>query len=194
MAVFTIHEIRNRSARAKAMQYNATASVILNEAIDRQNVVTGIDIFMSHSFTDADLVLGAKLKIEDYGYSVYVDWINDPTLDRRNVTAATAAKLRQRMDACKCLFYATTPHTSDSKWMPWECGYIDGQKGRVAILPLLEQATESYAGAEYLGVYPYVSDGTLANTTVSKLWIHTSSSIYCQFDAWLKGSNPSLHS
>jgi hypothetical protein len=46
--------------------------------------------------------------LEDLGYSVYLDWRDDPTLDRKRVSPATAAKLRERMSASKSLFYSTT--------------------------------------------------------------------------------------
>ena len=36
------------------------------------------DIFLSHSSSDAEIVAGLKLEIEDLGFSVYVDWIEGP--------------------------------------------------------------------------------------------------------------------
>ena len=34
--------------------------------------------------------------------------------------------LRQRMDHCRFLLFATSKASPDSKWMPWELGYFDG--------------------------------------------------------------------
>lgn len=30
------------------------------------------------------------------------------------------------MRQCKSLFFVTTTNATNSKWMPWECGYFDG--------------------------------------------------------------------
>ncbi len=159
MSTFRISEVRNRAAAHPSIRnFSKSASVVLAEATASQKEVEKTyDIFLSHSFRDADLILGVKLKLEDHGHTVYVDWIEDPQLDRLKVNKSTAEKLRNRMQSCKCLCYATTPSSSDSKWMPWECGYMDGKKNRVAILPLTESG-QSYAGQEYLGIYPYIDE------------------------------------
>jgi hypothetical protein len=41
--------------------------------------------------------------------------------------------------------------------MPWELGYFDGLRGeRIAVMPLVEAADESFRGQEYLGLYSLV--------------------------------------
>jgi hypothetical protein len=44
--------------------------------------------------------------------------------------------------------------------MPWELGFFDGFKGRVAIVPLNENQFDinEFKGQEYLGIYPYLKD------------------------------------
>jgi hypothetical protein len=42
-------------------------------------------------------VLGTKVVLESFGFSVYVDWIVDPHMNREHVTRETAAILRDRM-------------------------------------------------------------------------------------------------
>jgi hypothetical protein len=122
------------------------------------------DIFLSHSFSDAKDVLAVKFLIEDQGRSVYVDWIEDKQLNRDRVTAATADLLRLRMKSCKSLVFATSESSSSSKWMPWELGYFDGMRpGKVSIFPLLREYDTTWAGQEYLGLYPVIEKFTDAD-------------------------------
>lgn len=121
------------------------------------------DIFLSHSIGDAEVILGVKELLETDGLSVYVDWMVDPQLDRRKVTPATAARLRQRMNQCGYLLYASSNSSSGSKWMPWELGYFDGRRGRIGILPVVASAGARFAGVEYLGLYPRVELADLAD-------------------------------
>jgi hypothetical protein len=75
--------------------------------------------------------------------------------------------------------------------MPWELGFMDGQKGKSAILPVTssEISNDRYKGQEYLGVYPYI---TASNDTSGKLrlWVHEDAETYVTFDAWLGGKQP----
>jgi hypothetical protein len=151
------------------------------------------DIFLSHAYDDKEMVLGVALMIEDLGHSVYLDWRDDPSLDRKNVSVQAAEKLRTRMKASRCLFFSTTEHSSESKWMPWELGYKDGQNTRVAILPVSRVATEAYQGQQYLGLYPYVTQA--ANTEQKeRLWIHRAPTCYVVFETWLEGKEPTERS
>ena len=144
---------------------------MLNESIEKQASLRHFDIFLSHAFADAEVVLGIKLKLESYGNSVYVDWIDDPKLDRSSVNSDTAEVLKERMDDCSALFWATSDSSSQSKWMPWECGYFDGKKEKVAILPVTEERTNSYSGQEYLGLYPFVLEGRYEGESTDDLFI-----------------------
>lgn len=193
MATFKIEDVRARAKKEPTIQtFQKSAAAVLDEAVKSQTTTRTYDIFLSHSFRDAELILGVKLKLEDYGYSVYVDWIEDAKLDRSKVTKETAKTLRTRMDCCKCLFYSTTESSADSKWMPWECGYMDGKKGKSAIFPLTYTGMSTFSGQEYLGVYPYIMEDR--DTYGHKLlWVHEDSNTYCPLDAWLKGSQPKRH-
>jgi hypothetical protein len=113
------------------------------------------DVFLSHSSEDAEVVAGVKALVEADGLSVYVDWLEDPQLDRSRVTPATAEVLRTRMNHCRYLVYASSRSSSTSRWMPWELGYFDGRRpGSVGILPVVGSSTDSFVGVEYLGLYP----------------------------------------
>jgi hypothetical protein len=112
------------------------------------------DIFLSHSREDAQVIAGVKTLLEREGVSVYVYWAEENAA--APVTAATAAKLRVRMNHCRALIFASSQSSPKSKWMPWELGYFDGRKpGRVAIMPLPSSGA-TFVGQEYLGLYPSV--------------------------------------
>jgi TIR domain len=189
--MLTIGSVRARAQKATLHRFS-TAN-LLEEQMKKQASVQDHDIFLSHSFDDKELILGVALSLEDIGYTVYLDWRDDPGLDRRTVTNATAEKLRRRMKTSKCLFYSTTENASNSKWMPWELGYKDGDNSRAAILPLEATTPTSFAGREYLGIYPYAVQQKDTNGK-ERLWIHRTSDIYVVFEAWLKGTEPSLRS
>lgn len=135
---------RTRSAAANEIKKSAAAPSW-----------TRFDVFMSHSFKDAEVIAGLKLLLERSGLSVYVDWIDDAQLDRSQVTTETAGTLRQRMKNCSFLLYATSESSPNSKWMPWELGYFDGlnDSEMVGIMPIVESADDDFKGQEYLGLY-----------------------------------------
>jgi hypothetical protein len=141
-----------------------------------------------------DRLLGVKAFLEEFHLSVYVDWINDENLDRETVSEKTARILRNRMNHSKCLLFATSETSQNSKWMPWELGYMDGKKQKVAILPLVATAQRAqYSGQEYLGIYPYVKKAPQANTKDLYLWVCEDNETYVRLDLWLKGQKLVKH-
>ncbi|KQY61831.1 TIR domain-containing protein [Nocardioides sp. Root140] len=148
MTYYTATELRQQAG-------SLTASAAQSELSRLSKSATGnYDVFLSHSFSDALLILGLKRTLEADGLTVYVDWLEDPQLDRRSVNATTAAHLREQMKRCKSLVYATSQNASTSRWMPWELGFFDGTHGpeKVAICPITT-GTGTYTGEEYLGLY-----------------------------------------
>ncbi len=145
------------------------------------------DIFLSHSSEDAIYIKALRDQLVEVGFTVYVDWIDDPQLDRSNVTKHTAAVLRTRMNSCQSLLYATSQAAKKSVWMPWELGFMDSKTdARIAIVPIVDdnQADTEFRGQEYLGLYPYF------DKTGDSFWIHASSRNYVRFKEWLAGANP----
>ncbi len=167
MAFITLQDAQAAAQRVSANRtMTKMASVVLKESASAFKATDSYDIFLSHCLKDAEKVLGVKAIFEEHGHSVYVDWIEDPQLDRKNVTPATADRLRTRMARCASMIFATSENSPDSKWMPWELGYFDGlQKGRIAILPLVGTEGAGFEGQQYLGLYPKIekllSDGKL---------------------------------
>lgn len=128
------------------------------------------DIFLSHSYLDRDVVEGIFIELRNIGYSVYVDWIIDPHLDRKNVTKESAELIRLRMNNSRSLILAVSTNAQTSKWMPWELGYMDAKTKKCSVLPISESdnASESYSGFEYLKLYPFIKKGNVGG--ISNLW------------------------
>ena len=141
---------------AQPFRFGSSARILAEQARAFDSTLR-YDIFLSHSFDDAEVIYGVKKMIEALGLSVYVDWIDDAKLDRSKVTAKTAAVLRERMKACSSLVYAHSANSQSSVWMPWELGYFDGMKPhQVWILPLVADYNSEFKEQEYLGLYPSV--------------------------------------
>lgn len=190
MSLFVEADVRARAQREIKKSYVAkTAGQLILESASAYSRYKTYDIFLSHSIKDAELILGMKGILEDLSYSVYVDWIDDPELDRKQVSKSTAEKLRERMNSSKSLFFVTTENAEGSKWMPWECGYFDGVKEKVAIVPVKKSSyNNEFNGQEYLGLYPYAikKKSTKGN---EMLWIHINRSRYVSYDYWVKTPN-----
>lgn len=203
MALFTEQQLRSRTqnqilkANLGGSIYStpkAKAKFLLENFVNEQRLFSEknkvFDIFLSHSSDDAELVAGLKLKIEDLGYSVYVDWIEDPELNRASVNKNTALLLKERMNNCKSLIYAFSENASNSKWMPWELGYFDGIKGAVAVLPIAKSNKSDFVGSEHLGIYYYIQIDSIKDSDKMALWIHETETKYTLFTNWLTGTKP----
>lgn len=169
-----------------------TSSQILKSASAKFDINKKYDIFLSHSFQDAEVIHGLKLFIENiYSLSVYVDWIDDPELDRSKVSKYTANRLRSRMNNCKTMLVAHSESTPDSKWVPWEIGYFDSRNGRIAVLPITKSSSysEEFEGQEYLGLYSYGVRGGDKNQQ-TKIWIQDNPNKYVDLADWIAGKEP----
>lgn len=157
MAYLTESKVR---AKGRLAVRAGDAKGTFKSIMESQNQVAPktYDVFLSHSFSDFELILGIVEVLKGQNLSVYVDWLEDPNLDRNNVTSATAAKLKTRMNSCNSLIFATSNSSTTSKWMPWELGYFDGSKpGKIGVLPIVQLSDSSFKGNEYLGLYPVIS-------------------------------------
>ena len=190
MALFNEYSVRQRAhAEARKTGFIKNAEQLIAEASASFTTTRTYDIFLSHSIRDAELILGMKGILEDLGYSVYVDWIEDPQLNRTKVTPTTADKLRQRMNSSRSLFYVTTANSDASRWMPWECGYFDGKREKAAIVPIQKTSIDnSFSGKEYLGLYPYIVKQPDKNNK-ERLWVQKNNSHYIDYDTWVLTPN-----
>jgi hypothetical protein len=178
-----------RISRGRSWEY-----VLKEQTATLAKAAKDFDVFLSHSRLDADAILGLKLRLEKEGCSVYVDWIIDPELDRSKVTRETAERLRGQMRSCRSLLYGFSIAATQSRWMPWEMGYFDGLKGRVAVVPITATlGAASFLGQEYLGLYPYLDEAKSKNEDAPRLWVNKDSNTYVDFRSWLQGGDPTIH-
>ena len=184
-------------AHDKRLDLEFAQKKVLNENVQRfrKDSKDTYDIFLSHSYLDKTLVYTVVDLFNQAGYSVYVDWIEDQQLDRSKVNAATANTLRERMELSKSLAYVATSNSSNSKWCPWELGYVDALKnGRCAILPIMKDDSSTFKGQEYLGLYPFIDYALNKNTHTYEFWVNDpQSGKYISLGEWLSGANPYNH-
>jgi hypothetical protein len=119
------------------------------------------DIFLSHAADDAQEVDDVRSMLLGARFRVYCDRYDDNFLDRANVTAATADRLRDRMRRCNAMVFVVTRNSSFSKWMPWELGFFDGVRGRVLVYPVDEEALANAGEQEYLSLFRILQPGLL---------------------------------
>lgn len=202
MSFFTKTELENRASKQYLFSsydsiYGTEETRItesINKSFSQFEPNKSYDIFLSHSYKDQKAILGLlDILKNDFGYSVYVDWIEDKSLDRTKVNKETAKILKFRMKNCRCLLYATSENASDSKWMPWETGLMDGLKGKVAICPFISDSSQTFSGQEYLSIYPYVDKAAPSGETNPILWVNENKNEYISFDSWLNGMIPHIH-
>lgn len=174
---------------------NASEKRILNENYAVFSQKESYDLFISHSFFDKKLILTLIDLFNNADYSVYVDWINDKTLDRNNVSPKTAKVIKNRISDCKGLSYIATGNITNSKWCPWELGLADGMlNGRSCILPVMEE-TVTFKGLEYLGLYPFIEYEKVRNKNIYEFWVidQGDSSRYVSLRNWLNGATLERH-
>ena len=167
-------------------------SIRLDESVYEFSEKKGYDLFISHCFKDKELIRGLYSMFQTAGYNVYIDWIDDPNLNRANVDENTAALIKHRMDSCKAMAYVSTVNSPTSKWCPWELGYGDGKLGKVCIIPVMNG---SYNGQEYLKLYPYLEYSKYASKPVMDFWVQDQNDDrkYILLKSWLEGRLPCLH-
>ncbi len=189
MKFYTKSYLRNLSE--SNLEKGRTFSSFINESRKEQK----FDVFLSHSYKDKQYIKGLFIDLTNKGYSVYVDWIIDPHLSRSYVTKDTVNQIRKRMSQSKSLIYATSENASNSKWMPWELGFMDGHTNQCAILPITDYESSSFKGQEFLSAYPYIGKEYIAGAREKGevLWVNESSNKYIKMDLWQKGFKPTFH-
>ncbi|QSF36399.1 TIR domain-containing protein (plasmid) [Priestia megaterium] len=183
---FNEKELRELAQQSKGLFESSTQ--ILKSASYEFSEKKTYDIFLSHSFRDAEVIHGLKLFIETMlDLTVYVDWIDDPELDRSQVSRDTADRLRDRMKNCRTLLIVYSENVPESKWVPWEVGYFDAYNGNIASIPIAGNYTdsESFTGQEYLGLYSYGVRDRLQDGR-QMIWIQNDPKEYVSIIDWVK--------
>ena len=162
-------------------EYYVKRKVQLNEVIQGFSTVkySQYDIFLTHRYSDKELIEILFLELKSGTYNVYVDWY-DTELNRNDITEKSSELIRLSIRKSKCLIYATPVSDDSSKWMPWECGYMDGYTGNVAILPIMDEPDVKFKGQEFLSLYPLIKKGE-----DNKLYLVFSDGRIILFDDWI---------
>jgi hypothetical protein len=126
------------------------------------------DVFLSHAKHDEARVKQVRQAFADAGYSLYVDWEDDPLLDRAHVTRETAKTLQDRMRQCRALVLALSESSARSPWVQWEIGFFDAMRGMVFILPLDDDALEAVRQQEYHALYPVLDRADFVSDFVKR--------------------------
>lgn len=145
--------------------------------------------FLSHSSKDQDLVVGAVRVLEDHGAKVYIDEI-DPEMPPYT-TDETASLLKKRIGQTKRFVLLASPNSKESRWVPWELGIADGDKGieKIALFPAADTSHEkAWASWEYLGLYRRIVWGDLQGYQ-KKVWmvIDEKRNVATELSKWLSG-------
>lgn len=169
MALLNEDALRGKVSFRKSIQ--ESQQDLRRGAVKSFGVYDRYDIFLCHAYLDAKVIEGLKNLLQEKGFSVYVDWMENPELDHDRVTPANAAIVRDAMCRSSSLLYAASEACRKSLWTPWELGYSDALHSRVAVLPVAPGSTQgnTYRGIEYLGLYPYI------DITGVTLWVNRSS-------------------
>lgn len=185
MALFTSNYLRNKYSSTLITEQKRQFSTVDKSKLE-------FDIFLSHCYLDKEEVLGLYRELTEMGFSVYVDWIVDPDLDRNNVTKVTAELIKNRMKNSKSLLLAVSTNAVMSKWMPWELGFVDGKTDRCAIIPVSKDnlSHTSFNRIEYLKLYPYIEIDVIKGSNTYKLWVYDDDNSFVIFDSWITGFNP----
>lgn len=134
---------------------------------------TGKTVFLAHSSKDKRYLPGVISVLENHGGHVYVDKSDDRLPESTN--RETAEILRSTINGCRRFVVFVTPNSKDSRWIPWELGLADGEKGAypVALFPTANDShDQTWAEQEYLGLYRRIVWGTMKGWTKKGWMVH----------------------
>jgi hypothetical protein len=184
VSTFSIADIKSR-ARLNTPSSGANRSG-LGIFIDAHSGKASYDIYLAISNLEPEIIIGATLSLEDCGFSVCLDHYRELQNIQRRITRENAKALSQIIDRCNGMIALTTSAKPDSGWLNWECGYFEGKRGRVAILPITPLSAEIYRGEGVLGVYPFVTRYQNQNQK-ALLVVKFSTRAYCTLSNWFAG-------
>lgn len=153
----------------KEINKDLQRAAVLKEA-SRSKV--GKTVFISHSSKDKELLPAVIAILENHGGRVYIDAEDDRLPNTPN--RETANILRESVKLCRKFVLLVSTNSKDSKWIPWELGLADGEKGNwpIALFPTAENWFEqTWSETEYLGLYQRIAWGKIENVTENDGWI-----------------------
>ncbi len=148
-----------RSAAARAPRVVIAKS--LNEALSKSQQTA----FLCHSHKDKNLVSGLQNLLNENGWNLYIDWLDEelPESPDKN----TASKIKDKIGQLNWFLFLATANSTGSRWCPWEIGYADAVKRHENILIIpTEDDSGRWHGNEYLQLYRQITDAS--NQTTKK--------------------------
>ena len=150
--------VRSKAASLGPVQLSEARAGLTKKASQYRTV------FLSHSHDDRALVEPVRKLLAAQGVILYVDW-KDPEMPA--VTSPeTARKIKRRISAADKFVMLASNTSLRSRWVPWELGIGDIEKGlpSIAVFPVTPDYG-TWEGSEYVGIYSRIeeaSDGELA--------------------------------
>lgn len=158
--------------KAELRGFTANRSQNSREQLLKSNAASsGTSTFLSHSSKDQELLAGAMEVLHNHGARVYIDEV-DPEMPAYT-SAETATLLKQRISQARRFVLLTTENSKDSRWVPWELGIADGNKGlvNIALFPASDITNnDNWTSWEYLGLYRRIVWGKLSGYK-DELWM-----------------------
>lgn len=152
MSFISESQLRRFHAGVSLANENIAVAQILAKATNSSEAQT--TIFLSHSHKDRHLIEPVASFLRSHGVKLYVDWTDGEMPDV--VSGETARKLKDRIRQFKKFIVLVTENSKSSRWVPWELGYADSQKGmdHIASFPIADGY--DFTDNEYLKIYPKV--------------------------------------
>lgn len=196
MPILTEQDVRERARRALRSDQVQRKACLPRDSREILRDLAGApktqyDIFVCHSTGDADLLLGIRGVLEDLGYTPYIDWDEEAEPGPAAVTPETTERRRAQLQTAHSLLYVAGGAFRPSCWLPWELGYFEGLREKVAILPVKDYVTDAFDVGGYLSIYPYCLREQ-NQSGQDTLWVHKDSVHYVAFDHWLGTRNAQL--
>jgi len=184
VSTFSIADIKSRAK----LNYRATGrdKSALDDFVESHTGKSQFDFYVSPSNVETELIIGTALSLEDCGYSVCLDGYREHDSTDRRITQERGKELRSVMERCLGMIILTTSAKSDSIWLPWECGFFEGKKSRIAVLPITPANSDIYRGEGYLGLYPFITRYQTQNQK-TQLVVKFGTKVYCTLSNWLAG-------
>lgn len=149
-----------RSAATRNRQVFVAKS--LNEALTKNQQTA----FLCHSHQDQELAKGLQNILNEHGWKVYIDWLDEelPTSPDKE----TAEKIKLKIKQTDWFLFLATPNSTSSRWCPWEIGYADAVKihEKILMIPTIDD-NGRWHGNEYLQIYNSISDASNSITNKS---------------------------
>jgi len=151
MSFITESQLANYRSRTKT--FSKSDVLVLNESSSRDK--TKPMVFLSHKHDELVILQDVIAFLNSEGVDIYVDWMDEEMPAYTN--ANTALRLKEKIKTANKFVLVATPNAISSKWCNWELGLGDAAKyiENIALFPI-NRTYQSFSGAEYLKIYPYI--------------------------------------